>query len=600
MLQQVPPQPPFTRAEGIVCFLLAAGIDVAMGLLGNLRAVLAGGLVNPDSYMRLVRLEEGVRAGHAAYVVARDGSGAGTLLHWTHFLEAVVLLLSAPFMAVMDLHAALHAGAVLAGPISAGLLGLAGAWAATPLSTPRWRWMAAVFMPTALAVAPYTVPGVVHHHVPVAAAIVTVCGFALRAPRYGPRAGLGMGLAAGVALVLTPEAYPFLIMIFGGVLLAWLLYPQSLCGPAARGSGLTMLAVVLAALLLDPPYAGYGAVEIDRISVVWFGFALACAVAGLGLEWFGHGPRQPSAAIAGLAVAVLSMGGWLAVFPQAALGTEGLQNVELVRVLNADVAEMQPVTTLGEVLTFLTPGFLGLVVLLLLIRRTSAPERWLVVYAALCTVAMLILGLLHMRFSTYSAIAGVVLFPVGMTLAAERPNASPRLLTGFVLVPSLGRVMLRLSLLLGFLVVPPLAASALLADPIGFASRGPSCDGAAAARLLSKAAGEVVLTDPRLAPELLYRTRILTVGSLYHRNAEAYTRLRAAWRAEPGNEVPEAVQATQARFILACRGAPRSRQVKNLPETTLRDMLSAGRPPAWLAAVAEDTQSGLVLYRVKP
>ena len=76
----MPPQPPFTRAEGIVCFLIAAGIDVAIGLVANLGAVLAGGLLNPDSYMRLVRLEEGVRAGHAVYLVARDGSGAGSLL----------------------------------------------------------------------------------------------------------------------------------------------------------------------------------------------------------------------------------------------------------------------------------------------------------------------------------------------------------------------------------------------------------------------------------------------------------------------------------------------------------------------------------------
>jgi hypothetical protein len=570
-----------------------------MGLLANLHAVLIGGLINPDSYMRLVRLEEGVRAGHVLYVVARDGSGAGTLLHWTHFLEAVVLLLSLPFVLVMDLHAALHAGAVLVGPISAGLLGLAGAWAVAPLAPPRRRWMAAALVPLALAVTPYALPGVAHHHVPVAAAIVATCGFALRAARGGSRAGLGMGLTAGMALVLTPEAYPFLMMAFGGVVLSWLFWPKALCGAAARVAGTTMLVVVLAALLLDPPYAGYGAVEIDRISVVWVGFGLACAVAGLGLDWFDRTPRKPGASMAGLAVAALSMGAWVAAFPQVALGTEGLQNVELVRALNADVTEMQPVTTIGEILTFLTPGFVGLAVILLLARRTSGAERWLALYAALCMMAMLLLGFLHLRFSTYSAVAGVLLFPLGMTLAAEGPRASPRLLLRLFVVPPLAAITLRLSLLLGFLVVPPLAAITLLADPVGLSSSGRSCDGAAAARLLSNAAGEVVMTDPRLAPELLYRTRILTVGSPYHRNAEAYLRLRAAWRAEPGNEPPEAVQATRAHFVLACKGAPRSRQVKDLPETTLRDVLSAGAAPGWLTVVAEDVQSGLVLYQVK-
>jgi hypothetical protein len=397
--------------------------------------------------------------------------------------------------------------------------------------------------------------------------------------------------------VLTPEAYPFLIMAFGGVVLSWLFWPESHCGAAARAAGMTMLLVLLAALLLDPPYAGYGAVEIDRISVVWVGFGLACAVAGLGLEWFGRAPRTPRITMAGITVVALALGAWLAAFPEVARGTEGLQDAELVRVLNALVAEMQPVATAGDALTFLTPGFLGLVVLLLLARQASGPVRWLALYAAVCVVAMLVLGFLHLRFSTYSAVAGVVLFPVGMTLATEHPPAPRKLLLRFFVMPPLAAGALRLNLLLGFLFVPPLAASALSSD---IATGGPSCDGVAATRLLARVAGEVVLTDPNLVPELLYRTRILTVGSLYHRNAAAYMRLRDAWRTEPGDTEPEAVRATRARFALACKGSPRSGLVWDLPKTTLLDVLIDGRPPAWLAAVAEDAQSGLVLYRVQP
>jgi hypothetical protein len=576
-LQPVSQQPPFTRAQGIVCFLLTAGIDVSMGQLLNIHAVMSGGLINPDSYMRLIRLEESVRAGHAMYLVARDGSGAGALLHWTHFLEAVVLLLSAPFLALMDLHAALHAGGVLAGPVSAGLLGLAGAWAAAPLSTPGRRWMGAALMAMTPAVIPYAVPGVVHHHIPEAAAIVTACGFALRVPWGGTRVGLGMGLAAGVALVLTPEAYPFLVMAFGGVVLAWLFWPQSRCGTAALAAGAAMLLVLLAALLLDPPYAGYGAVEIDRLSVVWVGFGLACLVAGLGLFWFGRAPRKPQAAVAGVAVVALALAAWLAVFPQVALGIAGLPDAEHLLELFSPNSEMMPIDTPGNVLLFLTDGFLGFAVLLFLAWRASGSARWLALYAAVCMVAMLVLGFLHLRFSTYSAVAGAVLFPVGLTLGAERPLA-------------------RLSLLLGFLVVPPLAGT-LLAGPS--ASGSPSCDGVAAVGLLTQAAGAVVLTDPNLTPELLYRTRILTVGSLYHRNAVAYARLRNAWRVEPGEAVPEAVQATRARFVLACKGARRSGLVQNLPKTTLMDLLIAGTPPPWLTEVAEDARSGLVLYRVE-
>jgi hypothetical protein len=225
----------------------------------------------------------------------------------------------------------------------------------------------------------------------------------------------------------------------------------------------------------------------------------------------------------------------------------------------------------------------------------------LALYAAICMIAMLVLGFFHQRYSTYSAVAGAVLFPVGMTLAAECAPVRQRLLLGFLVMPSLPAGALRMTLLLGFLLVPPLAAASTPRDAaLGIATGPPSCDATAAAPLLAQAAGAVVLTDPNLVPELLYRTRILTVGSLYHRNAMAYMRLRAAWRAEPGGAIPQAVQATRARFVLACKGGQRSSLVEDMPMTTLWDSLIGGNPPAWLTALAEDVHSGFVLYEVKP
>jgi hypothetical protein len=125
---------------------------------------------------------------------------------------------------------------------------------------------------------------------------------------------------------------------------------------------------------------------------------------------------------------------------------------------------------------------------------------------------MRVLGFLHLRFSTYSAVAGVVLFPVGMTLATEHPPAARKLL-------------------------------------------------------------------------LLYRTRILTVGSLYHRNAAAYMRLRDAWRAEPGDTEPEAVRATRARFLLACKGSPRLGLVSDFAEHN-----TSGRINRWKATSLVDSR----------
>jgi hypothetical protein len=133
----------FTCWEVLMYFLLPAAIALATGR-EMIDRILAGGLFNPDSYMRLVRIEEMLQQHRTLDVVTRDGSGAGTLLHWSHLLDSALCLLAAPFTLVLDQHGALHLAASLLGPISIGLLGIAVAWAAYPLADRRWLWLAPV------------------------------------------------------------------------------------------------------------------------------------------------------------------------------------------------------------------------------------------------------------------------------------------------------------------------------------------------------------------------------------------------------------------------------------------------------------------------
>lgn len=60
--------------------LLSSLITLATSVKA-LPGVLAGGLINPDTYMRLVRLENELHHHAIEHIVARDGSGVGTLLH---------------------------------------------------------------------------------------------------------------------------------------------------------------------------------------------------------------------------------------------------------------------------------------------------------------------------------------------------------------------------------------------------------------------------------------------------------------------------------------------------------------------------------------
>eukprot|EP01035_Chromulina_nebulosa_P047101 gene47101-63834_t len=88
----------FSAGQAVSAFLLAAALVVAMGLRG-LPGVLAGGLVNPDSTMRLLRLQEWLAHGKLVHLIARDGSGEGNVLPWSHFLDAILLAAAAPLAA---------------------------------------------------------------------------------------------------------------------------------------------------------------------------------------------------------------------------------------------------------------------------------------------------------------------------------------------------------------------------------------------------------------------------------------------------------------------------------------------------------------------
>ena len=137
------PLPAFPLRQALVCGGIATLVDVAIGAHW-LPSVFHGALFNPDSYMRLARLDDILVAHAPIDVVARDGSGAGTVLYWSHLLDTLLLVLAVPLAPFLGEHEALRWAGVLLGPLSAGLLGMALGWAAAPLSEPARRWTAAL------------------------------------------------------------------------------------------------------------------------------------------------------------------------------------------------------------------------------------------------------------------------------------------------------------------------------------------------------------------------------------------------------------------------------------------------------------------------
>jgi hypothetical protein len=583
-LKSLSPQPPLSWREAAAYFFIGLTIDVLLGL-GTLPTVLAGSLLNPDSYMRLVRLREMLDAHAVLHAVANDGSGVGTVLAWSHLLDAVILLIATPLTIVMDQPAALRWAGIALGPIGVGLLGLSVAWVLAPITRPGWRWTAPVLLAMSSYIVGYGLPGIVHHHIAVAVAIVVTAGWAGRTAANVTGAGRWLGLSAAIGIWLSPETLPFTLLAFGYVGLAWLVRSEAASrGAGLRSAGASFFAAVVIACLIDPPSGGFTAVEIDRISIVYVVLGAVVFIIGLAVAWLGPGSLSEIARRGiGIGVGAAGIGAWVALFPAVLRGPDGLMSAEQVRAFFDVIAEMQPILDASHLYRALLDGALATIVLIVLAVRERS---WLWAYGAGGAVFVLALGAAHSRFAIYPEVLAAVIIPLVPTLAENWMPAH------WFAAPAV-----RVALVALFFLGPHAPDLIEPSSALG-AGAVPSCELRGIAAFLAPYAGQIVLADPDETPELLYLTGIKTVGSFYHRNVDAFMRLRAAWRTGPAEQIPEAMLATGARLVMICPGTERSSLVADLPEDTLLDRLNRGEVPRWLAKVSEDPASGHVLYRV--
>jgi hypothetical protein len=582
------------RKTGFLCVSLTLLITLGMSLrfVPDLRA---GGLTNPDTYMRLVRLREMLDSGSVIYSVARDGSGHGTVLHWSHLIDSLLCILMRPFAPFMTPHDALHAAALCFGPLNVAALGFAVAWAAAPFAERKYLWFAAILPPLSPAIISYGLAGVVHHHIAIVVVAVACWGWVARVlagrptqPQL-PTAGVALGAWAGLGVWLTPETVPLTMMAFGALCLAWIVSPDRDDIAEIIGlTGLTFALVTLLALLVDPPLAGIGAVEIDRLSLVFAGFALTVAEIGVAL-WLMHrfarrrGPRIATACVVGL----VCCGIWAASFRDQMLQGNMLVDQAQRDAMFGHIAEMLPIGGLLPGLHFLLTGLCATMLLIWLAARRRS---LLLSYAALCLSGLLVLAWAHVRFSAYPEAAGAIALPIALTMA-ERATVTWH---------QIGQSFTRMATILLFIQVPylgqlpALTGSALAAPPIVL----PACKFADAAAMLASHPGAVLLADVNDTPEILYKTEVRTVGSLYHRDIAGFLRLRAAWRSAPSATVPPEIDAAEVSLVLGCQTPARSSLVEGTTTETLFDQVRSGHPPPWLRPIDGNTVSGQVLYEV--
>lgn len=606
-----------TRSYQFPLHFLIAFATALLVKTENIQLMLNGELINPDSYMRLVRIQEALNNGFwFANVVTRNESGLGTLIYWSHFVDGFILILRLPLLCFMSSAEALFWAGALSGPILLGLLGMACAWAVTPWLNKQWSMLVAVVVAISVPLLNYGQIGVATHHLMIV--IWVVLGWGLVARSYldiSPIYGLFAGITAGLAIWVSPEATPYCLLGFGGILFLNMLEEHlsatqsavymSLSGASIASAlyGIGFLLTIAFAFKIDPPYQGLFSPELDRVSITFLALAFFMFVASLvpALLCKLHCPRInrlffiPCSALLGLV-------GWLYLFPAYLRGLNGLMSPEEASAFFI-TTEMAPINTVELFLYFGFTGLLSfLVITWLALTQAKLRLRWAMSYLGFGSLVCVCFAFWHVRFAIYSAAISAMTLGVLLTRLSDRGELKTQNQRVVIIF-----VYLILPVLLGYSYKAVVNANGGANNhSSAFSSNTPlNCSLKDAVRVIKPLGDVVVLADANIGPALLYKTQAKIVGSFYHAGIKGYMRLNAAWASTYSHGVPSVVLATKAKYILMC---PMHRpnlflalegNTPEIPSSSLWEQLNSGRVPTWLSVVSSSTSTGWVLYQIQ-
>jgi hypothetical protein len=229
--------------------MLAAAIVVGLieAVIGY-RLIHVHGLVDGDNYMRLVRIRDELDGGWLSHIVARDNGGAGTVVYWSHAIDALVLLVRLPMLLVLPGEDALYVAGAVTASLTAAVFAAILVWVPAPVVERRWLWTGPAMALFSPAVLTYGTLGNIHHHLPLAMTAVLATGSAGRAVTGRRDAAIWCGVWGAVGLWISPEALPYVLMPMAAIGVAWCLRPDPL-SRCLTACGVAFAATVATAVL---------------------------------------------------------------------------------------------------------------------------------------------------------------------------------------------------------------------------------------------------------------------------------------------------------------------------------------------------------------
>ena len=574
--------------------------------------LIADVLIDPDSYMRLVRIQELVQGWQwFDGTIERANAPYGDTLHWTRPFDLLILLLALPASLALELDRAIFVAGLAVSPLMQLATALLLIWALRPAIRPAFWFLPALALflqPGALA---YSLTGRADHHALLLLVFVAVAGFTLRALRnkLDARPALCAGLAAGFGVWLSVEFLLVAGICFAALGLAWL-FGERERAQQSKWCALGMSLMLVAALFVERPLERAFEASYDSVSGVQYLLAVGILVFWQAVEALEARSRSGPGFVAraflagaGAGALALMVGG---VYPLFFAGPMAEVDPRIVPIWLDRVLEMRPLIprdreTLGRFIFFL--GGLGVVFplfLKILAEERGSPRFYPYLFIALACLLLGVVAIFHTRFSIYGAGAFILAFAVVLDRFLQWSGRIGNSLVRGVLRGGFIGLMLMGPLLIGGTLMARDTAS----DPGGQPLAG--CNVREMAGYLESdpqwnAEPRTLLTFMDIGPELLYRTRHRVVGTPYHSNGDG---IYDGHRMLATDDLAAARGLMEQRgidLVLLCLSPPeRSFYVRADGKENLYKRLAEGNPPSWLVPVTlpGDLAQQARLYRI--
>jgi hypothetical protein len=592
----------------IVVPILLALIEL-VGFAADGFQVAGDTISDSDSLMRLAYLKQVWATGHWQQgFFDRNNAPYGMVLHWTLPFNLFILGLAKSLFFLNPDQALQYAG-YWTGPIFCFAVAGAAYGAGRQILSPIAASFAAGLMTFSPFLFNYADRGEANHHALLYLDTIAMTGFAFAAARRRNNkvvALLGGAMAAfclwcSFELVLLSGAY------FAFLFCLWVKEGESRLKQVLLSAGAFVGATGFA-LLVDPPYGGYGVIVFDHISlafVVLASLPLVVGLAAMPFRFTGWVQRLVFLTIAGSVTAGL----WLLCFPSALGGVQGAMDPYVAQEWLTSINEVHPLKGWREIVLYLGAGALCLPLIPVVTRNNGLRVAWLAILLGVGVMADR-----HYRFAGYSIIAAgfflAYAFDCTRTSTRRRVRVIARTLAIMLFAGFFGAEVF--SNVLGMDIEHPAEED-----------DGYNCDPYDVKDQLNDPAflGDketaIVADDINATPMLLYWTRLRTLAGNYHRDSQGIKDSYLFFRDLEDDTAQRIAKKRGIDFVLVCASGnnlgysftSQAKAVKEdakkdndyAPDPTLYTRLTDQIPPDWLELVPwlDNVDSDLLLYRVK-